>query len=138
MKRVLICTVGLPRSGKSTWAQAQGYPIVCPDAIRLALHGVCFIASLEPYVWAIAETMVRALFRAGHEHVILDATNCTGKRRETWKCHDWQTFWKVIPTPATTCRERAIATGDFAILDVIDRMAGQFEPRTKDETEWNE
>ena len=35
----LIVMVGLPRSGKTTWARKQGYPIVNPDSIRLAFHG---------------------------------------------------------------------------------------------------
>ncbi len=30
----LILTVGLPRSGKTTWALEQGWPIVNPDSIR--------------------------------------------------------------------------------------------------------
>src|SRR5690554_6874569 len=34
-KHILICTVGLPRSGKTTWARKQSYPIVNPDSIRL-------------------------------------------------------------------------------------------------------
>jgi len=38
--KILILTVGLPRSGKSTWAAKKGFPIVSPDAIRLAMHGM--------------------------------------------------------------------------------------------------
>jgi predicted kinase len=34
----LILTVGLPRSGKTTWAKQQGVPMVNRDAIRLALR----------------------------------------------------------------------------------------------------
>jgi predicted kinase len=75
MTKTLIMTVGLPRSGKSTWAIAQGHPVVCPDAIRLALHGQPFIATAEPVVWATAKLMVASLFEAGHGVVILDATN---------------------------------------------------------------
>ena len=33
IKGNLLATVGLPRSGKSTWAKEQGFPIVSPDAI---------------------------------------------------------------------------------------------------------
>lgn len=39
----LILTIGLPRSGKSTWAKQQGCPVVNPDSIRLALHGKAYI-----------------------------------------------------------------------------------------------
>ena len=71
---LLIATVGLPRSGKSTWAKGIGFPIVCPDAIRLACHARAYFAPFEPWTWALAYTMCEALFQAGHEHVIFDST----------------------------------------------------------------
>jgi hypothetical protein len=88
IKRVVILTVGLPRSGKSTWARSTGYPIVCPDSISVALHGrrLRFVAYAEAFAWAIAETMVAALLGAGHEKVIVDACHATESRRKQW--HD--------------------------------------------------
>ena len=35
MKKKLIMTIGLPRSGKSTWARTQACPIVNQDSIKL-------------------------------------------------------------------------------------------------------
>src|SRR5690606_41614342 len=78
----LIATVGLPYAGKTSWAMLQGHPIVCPDAIRLALHGERYLPAAERMVWVLAHYMVRALFEAGHHTVILDATNTTEERRE--------------------------------------------------------
>ncbi len=131
----LLCTVGLPRSGKTTWARKQNLPIVSPDAIRLALHGQRFIAEAEPHVWAIAKTMVRALFLAGHSHIILDATNMTRKRRDEWQSIEWKTFFKIIDTPARVCLDRAKAEGDEYIVPVIERMAAQYEGLQNDEIE---
>lgn len=131
-KPTLIGTVGLPYSGKSTWASAQEVPIVCPDQIRLALHGQRFVASAEPLVWAIAHVMVDALFRAGHEVVILDATNVSEKRRNEWYSDRWVTLWKVIDTDDTVCLGRAIQAGDEEIVPVIERMAFEWEPPTVD------
>lgn len=135
-QHILVGTVGLPRSGKTTWALSQAWPIVCPDAIRYAVHGQRFISLAEPFVWAIAKAMVRALFLAGHQTVILDATNTTRKRREEWVSPDWGTFWKLVDTPADVCRQRAEAENDSEILPVIDRMAGQWEPLGEDELRW--
>lgn len=131
--KTLICTVGLPRSGKSTWAKAAGHPIVNPDSIRLALHGQRFISEAEPFVWAIAKAMVRSLFLAGHDAVILDATNNTRKRRDEWKSKDWETIFKVIDTPDYQCVDRAIAEGNETILPVIERMSHEHEPLGDDE-----
>jgi len=68
----LIMTVGLPRSGKSTWARKQGHPI--------------------------AKYMVQSLFLAGHDTVILDATNTTAQRREEWDSTDWNVEYKLFET----------------------------------------
>lgn len=126
--KTLICTVGLPRSGKSTWAKAQEHPIVNPDSIRLALHGQRFQSLAEPFVWATAHCMVRALFLAGHDTVILDATNTTEKRRAEWFNKDWTTIFEIIDTPAEVCIERARREEDDVIIPVIERMADAYEP----------
>lgn len=125
----LICMVGLPRSGKTTWAKQQMLPMVNPDSIRLALHGNRFIMQAEPFVWATAKCMVRALFLAGHDKVILDATNTTQKRRQEWvEPKEWKTYFKVIDTPADVCLARAKEANDAEIVAVIERMASQNEP----------
>lgn len=125
--------VGLPRSGKSTEARTMRHPIVCPDAIREALHGTPYLPSMEPYVWAIARTMVEALFNAGHECVTLDATNMTKHYRNVWKSDKWTRYFIHVPTSADICKERAILTNQEYLLDVIDRMNAQFQPLTEEE-----
>ena len=104
---VLYVTVGLPRSGKSTWAKAQDLPMVNPDSIRLAMHGKPFIKLAEPFVWAVAQTMVRSLFLSGHKAVILDATNVTEHRRQIWISSEWYNHYVVFNTPVEECVKRA-------------------------------
>lgn len=133
IKRVAILTVGLPRSGKSTWARSTGYPIVCPDSISVALHGrrLRFVAHAEAFVWAVAETMVAALLGAGHEKVIVDACHATESRRKQW--HDrfsapnTAVKCEVFDTPPAICKRRAAADGDQEIISLIDRMAGELD-----------
>lgn len=126
--RTLILTVGLPRAGKSTWAKTTGHPIVNPDSIRLAMHGEAYIQSAEDFVWATAKCMVKALFLAGHDTVILDATNTTIKRQEEWNSVAEQVeaivVFKMFATMAFECKERAMADGREDLIPVIDRMAG--------------
>lgn len=131
--KTLLLTVGLPRSGKTTWAISTGFPIVNPDSIRLAIHGKPFLATAEPSVWITAKVMVRALFMAGHDTVILDATNTTRERRDEWKSNEWESRFKVIDTDWDTCLERARQEGNEEIVGVIERMAGQYEPLQDDE-----
>ena len=125
----LTLTVGLPRCGKTTWAQQQGVPIVCPDAIRLAMHGQPFIPSAEPLVWAIAHLMASALFLSGHDHVIVDATNNTKKRREEWNSPWWDVTTKIFSTPADVCIKRAEAAERLELVAVIERMDAESDWR---------
>ncbi len=127
MQKTLLLTVGLPRAGKSTWARqmAERYncPIVNPDSVRLAIHGQRFLLSAEGYVWACVNTMVKALFLAGHDLLILDATNVTRKRRSTWESADWGTLYVLLKTSRAECIQRAVESNDAEIIPVIERMA---------------
>lgn len=125
--KTLILTVGLPRSGKSTWAKKQNVPIVNPDSIRYALHGERFLSDAEPMVWVIAKYMVKSLFLAGHDVVILDATNTTKARRDEWKSKSWVREFMVVGTTKEVCIERANSENDAYIIPIIEKMAAQFE-----------
>lgn len=125
LRKKLIIMVGLPRSGKSTWAKRSGNPVVNPDSIRLALHGSRFVPLAEPFVWAISVVMVRALFLAGHNTVIVDACHGTKKRRDFWINHfgyEFKVEFACLLTSADTCIQRARISRDFDIIPVIERM----------------
>jgi len=126
-KKTLWLTVGLPRSGKTTWAKEQGMPIVNPDSVRLALHGQRYQSLAEPFVWAIAKLMVRALFLAGHDAVIVDATNNSIKRRKLWK-GSWELKSFTLTTSKQKCIDRARAIDDEEIIPIIERMAKEHQP----------
>lgn len=137
--KTLMMTVGLPRSGKSTWARQQPFPIVNPDSIRLAIHGERYNAAAEPFVWATAKAMVKALFLAGHDTVILDATNTTEARRNEWKSPDWTIVYPIFPASKDTCLWRADAEHDDYIKPIIELMAAKYEPLADEEmsrAEW--
>lgn len=132
-KNVLILTVGLPRSGKSTWSREQGVPIVNPDSIRLAIHGQAYRREAEPLVWAVAHTMVESLFIAGHTRVILDATSGQSARRAEWKSSCWTRQYQVFDTSAEECIKRALAGGRNYLVPVIEKMAANWEPIGEDD-----
>ncbi len=131
MKKIHL-TVGLPRSGKTTWARKQNVPIINPDSIRLALHGKRFEPLAEGFVWAITYVMVRALLLAGHDIVVVDATNITQKRRRLWiqtfQNPDCEVLFHFMATSKAKCIKRAEAINDKEIIPIIEKMAEQFEP----------
>lgn len=119
----LILTVGLPRSGKSTWAKKQNFPIVNKDAIRLVLHGQRFLKEAETFVDTLATYMVKSLFLAGHKTVIVDECHNTEKRRLRWKDSGWNVKFQIFSTSMEECLRRAEAENDSVIIPVIKRMA---------------
>ena len=134
----LAILAGLPKSGKSTYAKIlkeQGWVVVNPDTIRLALHGQQFVASAEPFVWATAELMARSLLMSEYK-VLIDATNTTKKRRAQWLKLSQEFGLRldayVMDTSAEECHERnnwLHEHGSSAVPPaVIDRMAAQWEP----------
>ncbi len=138
MKDVLLCLVGLPRSGKTEWARDMAYrnefyPIVNKDSIRLALHGRAFDETREEEVRRIARVMVTSLFLAGHKVVCLDETNITHLRRNEWMSRSWNVRLKVFNTSMEECIRRATSRGEKNIIPVIEKMAAQWEPLTEEE-----
>jgi predicted kinase len=123
----LIMMVGLPYSGKSTIAKTFKAPIVCPDQIRFALHGQRYVQEAEPMIWAIARVMVTSLFLAGHDTVVLDATNTTKTRRDEWKDPKWIRRYVVCDVSKVACAHRALQNEDDYIIPIIDRMDRQIE-----------
>mgnify|MGYP005836500169 CR=1 FL=1 len=138
MELAIMC--GLPLSGKSTFAkklQADGWVRVCPDDIRLALHGRQFVRRAEGFVWAVAEAMVRSLLIGGHK-VVIDATNVSAKRRKRWVdlAEEFGLRLKIywVTTDYRTCIKRNLAIKRLE-QKTIDRMHAQFEKPSEEEGE---
>jgi len=125
--KTLVMLMGLPRSGKTTEAKRlskeRGWPMVNPDAIRLSLHGQVFYGPAEDFVWANAHLMVRSLFLAGHETVILDSTNVSRKRRDPWKSKEYARAIIEIRTTTEVCLERA----NEELKPIVERMVNDWE-----------
>ena len=123
MTNLLFLTVGLPRSGKSTWAKTTSFPIVNRDAVRLALHGQDYIQEAEDMVTAIEMYMVKALFLAGHNRVIIDATNLKDTYRERWMIGPWKIRVCIFDVTPEVCIERAKKSGREDLIPIIEKMA---------------
>lgn len=76
----LTILIGLPGSGKSSYASASGQPVVSSDELRKRLTGRYDDLSRDDEVFALAREIVADHLRRGRG-VVLDATNVTRARR---------------------------------------------------------
>lgn len=89
MKQVVYLCVGLPGSGKSTWAnkkvqEEKDIVIINQDFIRTMLKGEYFYdKKYEPLVHKIAVNSLISAMDLGF-NVILDQTNVSRDRRKFW------------------------------------------------------
>lgn len=130
--RTLVLMMGLPYAGKSTHARrlssTMSWPIVSPDAFRVAMHGQRFVQEAEGLLWSLVRISVRALFYAGARSVIVDATHTTLVRRDEWReLGEWSVLVAPVRTPADVCIERARAAEDEAMVDVIEAMDAKIQ-----------
>lgn len=129
-RKILIMPIGLARSGKSTWAKTQNYPVISVDAVRLALHGTRYDSEREDEVWRLMYLLVDALFIAGNDVVILDATSLNKESRDKWRGRGYELKFKIFDTSPEICKERAMLTNQEDLIPVIDAMV---EKRNYDE-----
>lgn len=136
-KPLLIAMYGLPRSGKSTLARnlakKLGAPIVARDAIQMALHGVRYLDDAVPMTRTLSLYMIKSLFEAGHEVVVVDETHWSKAARDFIKDDRWETRFYEVPTDVTVCLERAYTTAQLDLLPVIHEMRFRHEPLTPSE-----
>jgi len=145
-RKILICSMGIPRSGKTIWVkeihEKYGIPVVCPDDIRLALHGKVFDVSKEKIVWEITRTMVKCLFMQGYIRVLFDATNYHRGARKTPK--KWakeigcDIVFYDIKTPKDVCIQRCKDGDRKDLIPIVERMFCGYHPLDEDETAFTE
>jgi len=113
-QRILIFTVGISHSGKSTIVkQLQGrfnqLIRISADDFRLLVYGQVFYSEGEKYVWAVRETMLNYLLSQG-KPIIIDEVNTTRERRRDiiYKAlkHEYKVYCVFVGTDLDTCLSR--------------------------------
>jgi tRNA uridine 5-carbamoylmethylation protein Kti12 len=137
----LIATIGLPGSGKSTWAREQMLgreDTVCHagrDALRIA-HGFRRLGTpaQEAIVTAAQDAMIIASFQHGYTTVIVDDTNLRSTCRLqqlAYTCGAEFTVKDFRGVPLETCIERDAArpagerVGEHVIRAMYDSLGEQ-------------
>jgi predicted kinase len=129
VKRRIIVLVGLPGSGKSTWARKQDLPVLSSDAMRLMLADDVTDQSIHRRVFAALRYLLRQRLAIGRPVTCIDATHTTVRERRQWiqiarkyGCRIEAVFFDV---PPVVCKQRNV-NRDRTVPDwVIDLMAAR-------------
>lgn len=121
----LYFTIGLPRSGKSTyceqWCNQSKRVIVSSDDIRMSMTNQRYNPYTETLVFATKHIMVRALLRRGFD-VIVDGTHSTEISIMRLLEIDINAQHVIIDTPLEECVRRAKLTNQEDLIPTIQRI----------------
>lgn len=131
----LIVTVGLPGSGKSSWAEAlrredSDVVVVCRDDIRWMLHDYKFTKRNEKLTWRVRDAAIQEALTAGRRVVVAD-TNLSGRVREHLRllAEEFGVKFTVndsfLSVSVHECIKRDLKRVHSVGADVILRMYGQ-------------
>lgn len=129
----LIMLVGLPASGKSTYAEylkEKGYHIHSSDKIRKELTGDVNSQDKNTDVFSELHKRIKNDLQNGIS-CLYDATNMSMKRRKTFldeiKKYDCQKTCILFIVPVEVCKERNLKRERKVPDSVFDKMLKQFQ-----------
>lgn len=128
-KRVLIMPIGIPGSGKTTWARKMWdeyqIPRVSSDDVREHLYGNASIQGDFNEVFDIVHTIIRStLDQSEEDFCILDATNVTRWVRQSaiWEINPTEVIYVLMGNDVPVCKKRNAARDRVVPEYVIDNM----------------
>ena len=133
----IVLLVGLPGSGKSTWAAHQSTTALSSDAVRLLLADDATDQSIHARVFATVRYLLRQRIAIGRPLTIVDATHLTPAERlpyvqiaQWYHCGIEAVFFDV---PVEVCLERNRGRNRVVPEDAVRTMAAKLVPPTLDE-----
>jgi len=129
--------VGLPGSGKSTWATAQGATVLSSDEMRLVLSGDKENQNIHGKVFGAMRHLLKARLEIGAGPTIIDATNLRRRDRKAWirlaQKHGAAVEAVHFDIPLEVALERNRGRSRVVPDEVIRWMAGRLQAPTIEE-----
>lgn len=130
----VVLLVGLPGSGKSTWAAQQGLPTLSTDAIRVMLADDATDQTIHARVFATVRYLLKQRLALNRPVTCVDATHLTPwERRPYLSLPDCRIEAVYFDTPLAVCQARNLQRERVVPAEVIARMAARLVMPTKAE-----
>ena len=131
---VVVLTIGLPGSGKSTWYKRRGITPLSSDLLRTILFDNITEQRYQHLVFSTLRSLLRARLIAKMPWNYVDATNLSPHERKQWikmaKGFGYEVQAVFFDVPVEVCMERNRRRERVVPDDVMQRMASKLKPPT--------
>src|SRR5512135_2266347 len=134
---VVVLTIGLPGSGKSTWYKRRGITPLSSDLLRTILFDNITEQRYQHLVFSTLRSLLRARLIAKMPWNYVDATNLSPKERRHWihmaRGFGYETHAVFFDVPVEICMDRNQRRDRVVPEEVMQRMAAKLRPPKFDE-----
>jgi predicted kinase len=134
---LVVLLVGLPASGKSTWARGRGAAVISSDELRWLLSDDATNQNIHGLVFATVRYLLRKRLELRRPLTFVDATNSTRQERRAYiklgQMYDARVEAVYFDTPVEVCKQRNRERERFVPEWAIDAMAARLVPPSLDE-----
>ncbi|MDX1983889.1 MAG: ATP-binding protein [Bryobacteraceae bacterium] len=132
MRPRVIVLVGLPGSGKSTYAASRGYRVLSSDGLREMLLDDVTDQTANIAIFRTLRSLLVTRLKLRRPVTCIDATNLTRKERRPYVVlagmYGADVEAVYFDVPAAVCRQRNRARERNVPEEILDRMAAKLQP----------